>query len=137
MPHSGGNRHSPKIVSIPIYVRGRSTPIGFVAGGVFYKQLRKKHFLTTPPAIAFDRSTLQDATLAGASSIHITNNDTGATYTASIDMVWRHGFDVRRGFGSQLALALARWSVNGAPVAASFESNQAVKAAQPSLFGEG
>lgn len=135
MPHPGAKRHPQKSPSIPIYVHGRSHPIGFVAGGVFYKQLRAHHFLTTPPAIAFDRSTLVDAERAGATSIHITNSDTGATYAAGIDVVWRHGFPVKRGYGDQIALALTRWSVNGAPAAATYESNQAVKQAQLSLFG--
>lgn len=113
---------------------GALRPSALWPGGVFYKQLRRKHFLTTPPAIAFDRSTLRDAERAGASSIHITNSDTGASYTAAIDAVWRHGFDVRRGFGDQIALALAYWSINGAPVAATFNSNAEIQAAQPSLF---
>lgn len=131
MPHPGRNRHPQKSPSTPTYVRGRAHPIGFVAGGVFYKQLRKRHFLTTPPGIGFDRSTLRDAERAGASSIHIANSDTGATYTASIDDVWRWGYGVNRGYGDQIALALTRWSVNGGPVAATYESNQAVTEKQP------
>lgn len=127
IPQPAQKRHP---VSTPIYVRGRSTPIGFVAGGVFHKQLRQKHFLKRPPAIAFDRSTLRDATRAGASSIHITNSDTGATYTATIADVWQNGFPVQRGFGDQIALALTRWSIDGGPVAATFESNQQIKDAQ-------
>ena len=137
MPHSGRNRHSPKIVSTPIYVRGRSKPIGFVAGGVFYKQLRKKHFLTRPPGIAFDRSTLRDAERAGASSIYITNSDTGDTFTATIGDVWRWGYSVNRGYGDQIALALIRWSINGQPAVPVYESNQTVKGMQLSFFGEG
>lgn len=134
IPQTGVKRHP---LSTPIYVRGRSHPIGFVAGGVFYKQLRAHHFLTTPPAIAFDRSTLVDAERAGATSIHITNSDTGATYEATIADVWRHGFDVKRGYGAQIALALPKWTINGQAPAPTFNSNAEIQAAQPSLFGEG
>jgi len=64
--------------------------------------------------------------------------DTGAVYTATIADVWRYGFDISGfGYGDQVALHMKYWSVNGGPVAAIFESNQAVKDAQLLLFGEG
>lgn len=133
LPHSGATRHPKKTW---IYVKGRRYPIGYVLLLYFYKNLKPEHFLTNPPAIAFDRSTLVDAEKAGALYAHITNSETGTVYTASIADIWRHGFPVLRGFGQQIALALPKWNVNGQPAAATFNSNAEVKAAQPSLFAE-
>ena len=119
----------------PIFVSGRDRPIGYVADGVFHRSIQgSKHLLRNPRAIAFDRSTLADAERAGALTVNVTDSETGNTYRATIADVWRHGFDVRRGYGNQIALGLPRWNVNGAPVAVIFSSNQAVKAAQPALF---
>jgi hypothetical protein len=133
MAQNGATRYPAKT---PIYVHGRSTPIGYVEGTVFYKWIQgSKHILRTPRALAFDRSTLADAERAGAVWVEVVDSETGTTYRAAIDGIWQHCFPVCRGY-DQVALALTRWSVNGAAVAATFESNQAVKAAQPSLFGE-
>ena len=135
MTQNGATRHPQKS---PIYVRGRSAPIGYVTGSVFRKTIRGSvHILHSPRAIAFDRSTIVDAENAGALTVEVTDSDTGNTYRATIADIWRHSFDVRRGFGDQIAYALTRWSVNGAPVAATFESNQAIRDAQLSLFGGG
>ena len=133
MAQNGVKRHPAKT---PIYVHGRSSPIGYVAGGVFHKSIMgSKHLLRSPRAIAFDRSTLTDAERAGAVWVEVADSETRTVYRASIGDVWAHGFAVRRGYGDQVALALQRFSVNGRPVAPVFESNQAVKSAQPSLFG--
>ena len=133
MAQSGAKRHPQKT---PIFVSGRSAPIGYVAGGVFHKSIvGSKPLLRSPRAIAFDRSTLADAERAGAVAAHVVDDETRTVYRASIADIWTHGFSVNRGFGDQIALALSRWSVNGRPVAPVFENNQAVKAAQPSLFG--
>ena len=133
MAQSGAKRHPQKT---PIFVSGRSTPIGYVAGGVFHKAISgSKHLLRSPRAIAFDRSTLTDAERAGAVWVEVADSETRTVYRASIGDVWAHGFAVHRGYGDQVALALTRWAVNGRPVATVFENNQAVKAAQPSLFG--
>ena len=138
MPHSGRNRHPRKSSSTPIYVRGRDRPIGYVQGGVFHKTVRSSvHFLQRPRAIVFDRSTLEDAKTAGALTVEVTDSESGNVYGCALDSIWRHGFDVRRGYRAQLALVLDRWRVNNQQPAPVWESNQAVKAAQPSLFGEG
>ena len=135
MAYFGGKRHPSKT---PIYVRGRSTPIGHVTSGVFYKSIKASiHFLSRPRAIAFDRSTIVDAENAGAVSVEVTDSETGTVYRAAIADIWRHSFDVHRGFGDQIAYALTRWSVNGRPVAATFGNNQAIRDAQLSLFGGG
>lgn len=135
IPQSGATRH-PK--NTPIFVRGRDRPIGYVEGGVFRKSVRASiHFLSRPRAIAFDRSTIEDAEKAGALWVEVTDSDSGTVYRAAIDDIWRQYFPVRRGYGNQIALALDRWRVNGQEAGPVWESNQAIKAAQPSLFGEG
>ena len=133
MAQNGATRHPQKT---PIYVHGRSSPIGYVEGQTFHKSIMgSKHLLQKPQGIAFDRSTLVDAERAGAVWVEVADSETRTVYRASICDVWAHGFAVRRGYGDQIALALTRWAVNGRPVATVFENNQAVKAAQPSLFG--
>ena len=122
---------------IPIYIHGRSTPIGHVAGGLFKKTIRKNHFLTRPRAIAFDRSTLEDAEEAGALAVQVTDSDSGKIYSCAIADIWRRGFAVQRGYGAQIAMVMAHWRVNYEEPGPVWESNQAIKAAQPSLFGEG
>ncbi len=133
MAQNGATRHPQKT---PIFVHGRSTPIGYVRGQTFHKNIvGSKHLLRSPKAIAFDRSTLADAERAGAVTAHVVDDESRTIYRASIADIWTHGFSVNRGYGAQVALSLDRWAVNGRPVAAVFESNQAVKAAQPALFG--
>ncbi|MCL4833499.1 MAG: hypothetical protein KJZ86_13735 [Caldilineaceae bacterium] len=133
MAYNGAKRHPEKT---PIFVAGRSTPIGFVQGNVFCKWIQgSKHILRTPRAIAFDRSTLADAERAGAVFAQVTDDETKTVYRARIDAIWTHGFSVNRGYGSQIGLTLNRFDVNGKPAAATFESNKAIQAAQPSLFG--
>ncbi len=132
IPQSGATRH-PK--TTPIYVRGRSTPIGFVKGQTFHKSIQgSKHILQKPQGIAFDRSTLVDAERAGAFFAQVTDGESGTVYRAAIDDIWRYGFPVKRGYGDQVALALQRFSVNGRPVATVWESNEAIKAAQPTFW---
>ena len=132
LPQSGVKRH-PK--TTPIYVRGRDRPIGYVEGGVFRKSISgSKHILRSPRAIAFDRSTLRDAERDGAVWVEVTDDETRTVYTARIADIWTHGFAVNRGYGDQIALALQRFSVNGRPVATVWESNEAIKAAQPTFW---
>ena len=116
----------------PIYLQNR--PIGYVSGRTFCKIIvGSKHMLRRPPAIAFDRCTLSDARRAGALAVAVTDGETGRTYRATIADIEAHGFRVQRGFGDQIALALARFEVDGRPAAPGF-TNTERKAAQPSLF---
>ena len=123
------------MADIPIYCNGRA--IGKVSGRTFCKTISgSKHLLRKPAAIAFDRSTLRDARDAGALAVAVTDRETGKTYRASIDDIETHGFGVFRGFGSQVALAVSRFSIDGRePEAAQvYQSNTDRKQAQPSLF---
>ena len=98
----------------PIFLPGNNRPVGFVSGQFFRKTIAgSKHILRTPRAIAFDRSTLDDAEKAGASHVSVTDSETGKTYIAPIDTIRRYGFTVTRGYGNQVALTLDRYAIDG------------------------
>ncbi|MBI5879947.1 MAG: hypothetical protein HZB53_20050 [Chloroflexi bacterium] len=101
-----------------VVIRVGRVIVGHVRGDTFYKTLRAGHFLTKPPAIAFDLSTLHDAERAGARWVHVTAAETGRTYRASMATIWTRGFRVARGFGEQWALSLAEWAHDGETVGA-------------------
>ena len=134
MIHQNGATRHP--VSTPIYVRGRSRPIGYVAGGVFYKNLRTNHFLKRPPAICFERYHLDQIEAAGGTSCRFTHTETGDVYTCSMATVRRYAFPVNRRYGSQVGVELSHWAVNGQESAAAWESNQQISDAQMGLFEE-
>jgi len=99
---------------VPIYVNGRA--VGHVEGDTFYKTLRASvHFLKRPPAIAFDVSSLFDAQDAGATKVHITDQETGRVYVARIADILRDGRRFNRGFGDQVYYLLTRWRHPDAP----------------------
>ena len=130
-----GVKSHPK--NTPIFVRGRSIPIGFVRNGVFYKSIQgSKHLLRSPRAIAFDSSTIDDAAQAQAVTVHVTDDETRTVYEASIENIRRYGFKVHRGSGDQVALTLNHWEIDGAPATALPKSKKAVQTAQLSLFAE-
>lgn len=137
IPRSARNQQT-RAKKTPIYLPGRDLPIGFVRDDTFFKTASsaRGHFLTTPPAIAFDRCTLRDAQAAGAVRVQVTDRDTGRVYRAPLAEVFAHALPVRRGFGDQVALCLDRWSIDGAPpkAATTYQTNQAAKAAQPTLW---
>ena len=62
---------------------GKQT-IGIVEGGIFYKSVDgSRHFLRSPRGLAVDLDALDGAEPAGASSIQITDRETGNRYTGS------------------------------------------------------
>jgi hypothetical protein len=137
VPQNRATLKSQPSSSQPIYLNGRV--VGRVAGGIFRKsQSASKHFLRKPPAICFDRCTLLDAEASGAHTVQVLDQETGTFYRASLATIWTHYFPVQRGYGDQVGLGMAYWSVNGAPapveqrVAA---TNQETKALQLGLFG--
>lgn len=91
-----------------------TTVVGYVTGRDFMKFVSsERHFLHTPPAIAFDVSTLDDAEKVGANRVIVHDRDTRNVYSAPISLVREMGFSVDRKCGQQIALALAYFSVNG------------------------
>jgi hypothetical protein len=98
-----------RAASIPIRV-GRHV-VGEVVGDTFKKRVRaSSHFLRTPPAIAFGVSTLDDAERAGARYVEVTDTESGCIYRATIATIRARGFELNRGFGEQIALALNLWT---------------------------
>ena len=133
--------HAPaRAQATPIYCNGKA--IGRVEGQTFRKTVHSSrgHLLHTPPAIAFDVSTLRAAAAAGATRAEVFDADTGRTFTATLETIEAHKFPVPRGHGNQVGLHLDRWSINGETPAAerrAAETNAERKALQGSLFGEG
>lgn len=89
------------------YAAGRI--VGKVEGDTFFKNIRTKHILHSPPAIAFDIQSLEDAARAGATRVQVTDKDSGIIYKATIDHIRRAGFNLNRGWGNQIALGLDNW----------------------------
>ena len=132
--------HTPPTRNGQIYLRGTTTPVGRVNGIWFVKTITgSKHLLRTPPALAFDVSTLDDAEAAGAVAVAVTDCETGRTYRQRIDTIRRYGFEVRRGFGRQIALPLTAYAIDGRrpelPPGELPATNQERKEAQLALFG--
>lgn len=88
--------------------------IGQVRNAVFCKAVcASRHFLHTPPAIAFDLESLVEAGQAGAEVVRVEDIETGRVYAATMGQVRRRGFIIDRGHGVQLAVPLSIWSVTG------------------------
>jgi hypothetical protein len=107
------NHHSNKGKSISIFVGAKC--IGKVTGDTFYKTIREGLYLRTPPAIAFDVSSLDDAERVKAEWVDIRDTDSGKHYRAKIALIRSAGFPVNRRFGVQIGLSLSYFSVDGQP----------------------
>ena len=132
--------HSTPSGNTLICLRGTTTPIGTVRGRWFEKTIQgSKHFLRAPTsAIAFDLATLEDAERAGAVHVAVTDSETRRVYRQRIETIRRYGFPVVRGFGRQIALPLAAYSVDGRPPEAppgEPATNKQRQEAQWALFG--
>ena len=91
-----------------VYVGGKV--VGHVSGDIFSKKVKgSKHFLRKPPAIAFDRNSLEQAERLGASKIIIHDTESRISYSGALQTVLKRGFKVNRGHGDQIALPLADW----------------------------
>ena len=115
---------------------GNGAIIGIVAGDVLRKQGRaSKHMLRRPPAWAVAVEALDQARAHGAQWVEYHDLDAGATYRAALVEFYRHGLEVDRGHGRQLALPLAYWQVNGGQATARPVADQAAAgSAQMRLF---
>lgn len=96
-----------KILGRAIKVKGRT--IGQVIHNVFVKDIKNKHMLTNPPAIASDIQVLHDAQNAGAEYCEFTNTENGIVYRAAISKIWGMGRLVNYGWGEQQMLPLQHW----------------------------
>jgi hypothetical protein len=68
------------------------------------------HMLQKPPAWATDVEHIALLRRLGGFGVRIASTD-GRTWEASLRQFERHGFEVRRGHGRQLALPLRFWGV--------------------------
>lgn len=94
-------------------VRINKKVVGVVEGETFSKSVdSSKHFLRTPPAIAFDELALSKAEEYGASKVKVKDTLTGITYYSNIEAIRSRGFTFNRGFGNQIGLSLTDWSKN-------------------------
>lgn len=72
--------------------------------------------------------------------LEITDCETRKVYSAPVNLVHESGFRFNRGHGTQVALGMEYWSVNGQP--SEHDRNQAIQqakqaqAGQLALFGE-
>jgi hypothetical protein len=95
----------------PTPIHAGNRVIGKVSGNTFYKHIRGSvHILRTPRAIALDVGSLEQAERAGAVNVQVTDTETGTAYRSSIEHIRRAGFDLDRGFGSQIALPIEGWA---------------------------
>lgn len=97
-----------KILGRVIKVKGRV--IGQVIHNVFVKDIKNKHMLTNPPAIANDIQVLHDAQNAGAEYCEFTNTENGIVYRAAISKIWDMGKHINFGYGEQIMLTLQNWT---------------------------
>lgn len=112
--------------------------VGEVVGSVFYKTFKgSRHMLRKPRAIANDVDVLDQAESCGAVEVQERDTETGSLYCTTIEAIRAHGFQIDRGYGPQIALALSRWSLNGQPAALVKPSDgQPVDLTQPDTRSE-
>lgn len=84
--------------------------VGTLAGQVLRKAVdASRHFLRTPPAIAWDLTALEEARQHGVTQCEVRDRESSRVYTARLEEFFTKGFAMDRGFGRQLALPLAYW----------------------------
>ena len=66
-----------------------------------------KHFMRTPPAIAFDQVVIDQAQWHQCQYVQVTDRETGDIYKTGLHMFQEKGVPVVRGFGKQVALPFA------------------------------
>lgn len=108
------------ISSVSHYVSGIKYPVAQTdtARHLLHKAIRDQHLVTRPQAIAFDVAVLDESEKLGATDIRVTHRERGTIYTCTIETFRKHGFPIRRGHGSQWALPLDWFSIDGQTPAA-------------------
>ncbi|MEW6649421.1 MAG: hypothetical protein AB1453_04440 [Chloroflexota bacterium] len=94
------------------YFNTSGKPAASLRGGRLVKSVRgSRHMLRQPPGWAVDCTILNAARLDGATSVEIRDVETNRIYTAPVSLFDQHGVTLDRGFGRQIALPLAYWSM--------------------------
>jgi len=86
----------------------------WIEDGVLKKKVkRSKHFFRVANAWGVDRATLEEAMVKGVECVELYDEETGDTYSASVDDFLRWGWVLDLGYGSQIFLRETRWRKNG------------------------
>lgn len=70
-----------------------------------------KHFLRTPPAIAFDVFCINQAKKMNLKEIHVLDSETRTLYIVDMETFLAKSLQLNRGFGEQMALTMEYWKV--------------------------
>ncbi len=81
-------------------------------GDIMVRRMRREHFLTKPPAIAFHADFWEEKR-PGLTTIIVCGADDGRVLTIGAEEFDRRSFPIWRGFGSQLACPLKYWRQPG------------------------
>lgn len=91
-----------------VIIKGKQ--VGFVIGDIFRKRVKaSKHFLRKPPAIAFDKISIDIAKEYGATKIRVLDIEDDVIYSATMWDLENKGFDIDRGHGKQIAMLKSEW----------------------------
>jgi hypothetical protein len=104
----------------PIWVGRRR--VGIVCEGVFSKPIiGSKHIYRLLNGIGFDIESLKAAEKAGATSVEITDGESGIVYRTSLSTIWHKGIPNKYGHEKQRILPLAYWSKGQEPLSEQLE----------------
>lgn len=94
-----------------VTVKGKQ--VGYVIGDIFRKRVKaSKHFLRKPPAIAFDKASIDIAKEYGATKIRVLDIEDDVIYSATMWDLENNGFDIDRGYGKQVAMLKSKWNTD-------------------------
>ena len=77
--------------------------------GTFRKTVRREHLLQKPPAIAIQKSVLNQLFSLGCRMVEVVLASTGQRLRAPLERFTTRGFSLNRGYGEQRALPLSQW----------------------------
>lgn len=101
---------APRTPGKRIYGSTRCCVGTLLPSGVLVRQCDPDHLLRKPPAIATDALGLAQAAKLGAEIVRVEVSD-GRIFSAPLSLILESGFRVSRGWGEQLALPLAKWTL--------------------------
>ncbi len=70
-----------------------------------------KHFLRTPPAIAFDVFCITQAKRMNLKEIQVVDSETRTLYSVDMPTFLEKSLQLNSGFGEQMALTMEHWKV--------------------------
>jgi len=82
-----------------------------IKGVTLFKKFKfSKHALKIPPALAVDYEILREARNRGCQYIQLFDTENGEYYDSKISTMIMDGFKLNRGFNTQIALPLSKWT---------------------------